>query len=502
LRTATRHGLARFAVPAIFFVAVLLRVSTLNERGVWRDEVYTLELVHLPFTKMMAAIRDTEGTPPLYYIVAWVWARVAGSDPVGLRLLSALFGIGTVLALFYAAATLVSRRAGLIAALLGATSPLLVWYSQEARSYALGVLLITVSLWLTASIARSGTASHSRLVTWAAVCGVALTVHYFTVFVVTAEAVWLVVVLRKQRRAAIGAVAAVALVGLALVPLARMQRSNTGYIGSEPLLRRLLQVPAQFLAGPQPSVQLLAAVGLAPLAVAVWLLVRQGGARERSGAVFAVGVGFAALLVPVALSLGGIDYLLPRNLLFAWPAVAIAAACGLAAGAPNRMALAATVALCLLGTVIVVVTASEPKFGQADWRAAARAAGDPVANRLVVISPGGDGLSYQFYRPTARPVCGRHIAIEEILVLVGPKSSHALGSNPVVPRLGSVHPPGAFHVTQLTDAPTYTLLRLRAHRATRVSAAALTALAHDPQADVLVEARTGPTLNLSALTCH
>jgi len=65
LRTATRHGLARLAVPAILFVAVLLRVSTLNERGVWRDEVYTIELLHLPFTKMMAAIRDTEGTPPL-----------------------------------------------------------------------------------------------------------------------------------------------------------------------------------------------------------------------------------------------------------------------------------------------------------------------------------------------------------------------------------------------------------------------------------------------------
>ena len=201
MRTATRHGLARFAVPAIFFVAALLRVSTLNERGVWRDEVYTIELVHLPFTKMMAAIRDTEGTPPLYYILAWAWARVAGSDPVRLRLLSALFGIGAVLGLFYAAATLVSRRAGLIAALLGATSPLLVWYSQEARAYTLGVLLITVSLWLTASIARTGTTSHSRLVAWAAVCGLALTVHYFTVFVVTAEAVWLVVVLRRQRRA-------------------------------------------------------------------------------------------------------------------------------------------------------------------------------------------------------------------------------------------------------------------------------------------------------------
>ena len=45
-----------------------------------------------------------------------------------------------------AGAKLVSRRAGLIAAALTACSPLLIWYSQEARSYEMLVLMASVSL--------------------------------------------------------------------------------------------------------------------------------------------------------------------------------------------------------------------------------------------------------------------------------------------------------------------------------------------------------------------
>ena len=34
--------------------------------------------------------------PPLYYLLAWVWAEVSGLGAVGLRSLSALAGVATV----------------------------------------------------------------------------------------------------------------------------------------------------------------------------------------------------------------------------------------------------------------------------------------------------------------------------------------------------------------------------------------------------------------------
>ena len=91
-------------------------------------------------------IPQTESTPPLYYSVAWAWARVFGYGEVGLRSLSALAGVALIPVVYGAGAKLVSRRAGVIVAALAACSPLLIWYSQEARSYELLALLTGVSL--------------------------------------------------------------------------------------------------------------------------------------------------------------------------------------------------------------------------------------------------------------------------------------------------------------------------------------------------------------------
>ena len=90
---------------------------------------------------MLGLIPQTESTPPLYYCVAWVWARVFGYGEAALRSLSALAGVLPCRSRTAPARKLVSRRAGLIAAALAACNPLLIWYSQEARSYELLVLL-------------------------------------------------------------------------------------------------------------------------------------------------------------------------------------------------------------------------------------------------------------------------------------------------------------------------------------------------------------------------
>src|SRR5213078_1747237 len=87
------------------------------------------------------ALPGSESTPPLYYILAWLWTRVFGLDEAGLRSLSALAGTLTIPVAYFIAARLASVRAGIAAAALVAVNPLLWWYSQEARSYALVVLL-------------------------------------------------------------------------------------------------------------------------------------------------------------------------------------------------------------------------------------------------------------------------------------------------------------------------------------------------------------------------
>ena len=127
-------------------LAAVLRFYRLGHQGFWFDEGNTALLVHFSPGKMFGLIPQTESTPPLYYCVAWVWARIFGYGEAGLRSLSALAGVLTVPVAYGAARKLISRRAGLIAAALTACNPLLIWYSQEARSYSLLVLLTAVAL--------------------------------------------------------------------------------------------------------------------------------------------------------------------------------------------------------------------------------------------------------------------------------------------------------------------------------------------------------------------
>ncbi len=128
-------------------LAAVLRFSTLGGQSLWYDETVTASLVRLPFDEFLRALPDSETAPPLYYVLAWIWARVFGSSDLALRSLSAVIGTLVVPAAFLAARELVSRRTGILVALFATVSPLLVWYSQEARAYSLLVLLSTLSLY-------------------------------------------------------------------------------------------------------------------------------------------------------------------------------------------------------------------------------------------------------------------------------------------------------------------------------------------------------------------
>ncbi len=96
-------------------------------------------MLHASLGSTLRAVVHTENTPPLWYLIAWVDSRVLGDGEVALRLPSALAGIATVPVAWLIGSELAGRRAAVLAAALVAVNPLFVWYSQEARAYALFV---------------------------------------------------------------------------------------------------------------------------------------------------------------------------------------------------------------------------------------------------------------------------------------------------------------------------------------------------------------------------
>jgi 4-amino-4-deoxy-L-arabinose transferase-like glycosyltransferase len=400
-------------VVALTVAGAALRFSTLDVQSFWHDEAVTAHrIIRHSLFATIGKVPGSESTPPLYYMLAWLWTRVFGISEPGLRSLSALIGTATVPVAYRAARTLAPRRAPAVAtAALAAVSPVLVWYSQEARAYILLVLLGALSFLFFLRALRGG--ERRDLAWWAVVSALALCAHYFAVFVVLPEVAWL---LRSRVRGARPAVGVVALVGAALLPLAIHQanQGHTSWISSIPLKTRVGDLLKEFVIGPSgsPTVALSVVAGLL-VGLALVLLAVRGGERERLDARPPLIVGGVAILLPLALAIVSLDYFFPRNLIAAWLPLAtlVGLGCGLAA-ARRIGALTAAVLCCTLLAITISVNFND-RLQRPDWRGVAHALGPAhVARAIVVPHTGDDPLEY--YMPAAAHLVRRHATVSEV----------------------------------------------------------------------------------------
>ena len=374
-RARTLSGPTAATVAALTLLAAVLRFTRIGHQGFWFDEANTAQLVHFSPGKMLGLIPRSESTPPLYYSVAWIWARVFGYGEAGLRSLSAVLGVALVPVAFATGAKLSSRRAGLIAAALVACSPLLNWYSQEARSYEMLAFLASASL-LAFAYARDDPTPRA-LAVWVITSALALATHYYAVLIVAPEALWLLAMHRRRREVQI-AFGFVGLCGLGLLALALAQNANgrDRWIAGAPLGRRLGQVVPQFAVSFEgPGRGVLEPLAIAIIVLALVLLATCARAAERRGALVAGSLALAGLVISLVLIALGFDDLLTRNLLALWLPAALVVAGGLAAPRPRAVGLVAAAALCLIGVVTTIGVAVDRNYQRPDWRVVARVLG-------------------------------------------------------------------------------------------------------------------------------
>ena len=134
---------------------------------------------------------------PLYHILLHLFTRVFGVSEFALRTPSAIYGVVSVLLLYYLAKDLFDKKVARLAALLLALCPLHIWYSQESRMYSLWVMLILACLIVFSKILKE---ANWRL--WFALIVLAsLSVWTFinSVFVFAAMGFYLLVYVKEYR---------------------------------------------------------------------------------------------------------------------------------------------------------------------------------------------------------------------------------------------------------------------------------------------------------------
>ncbi|MDX6602332.1 MAG: mannosyltransferase [Solirubrobacterales bacterium] len=386
----TRTG-ALWVLALLTALGAAMRFASLDVQSFHHDEVITAARV-IPgsFGDMLHAVKASESNPPLYYVLAWGWAKAFGAHEVGLRSLSALFGVATVPLAYCIGAELSSRRAGLIAAALVAVSPMLIWYSQEARSYAILVFFCAASLLFFARALR--TRSGRDLALWALASALALCSHYFAVFAVAIEALWLLIALRHRWRVVLPAAAAVAATGLALIPLisAQVNPTHIGWIEESLLSTRFFEAGVSFLVGEtghviaEPPRERYAILPLLMIGAALLLVAVRGSRRERRGALLSLVVGLGVAILALLAALLGKDYVVERNLLPTLVPLGVAAAIGFGADRARRLGLLLALALCAYLIAFDVHVARTPNLQRPDFRGIVEELGPPRVPRAIV----------------------------------------------------------------------------------------------------------------------
>jgi mannosyltransferase len=412
---------AWWPLAALALLAAVLRFATLGEQSFWFDEAFTpVHVLHDGLGATLHSVVHTENTPPLWYLIAWVDVRIFGDGAIALRFPSALAGVATVPVVWAICESLggrtgAGRRAAIIAAAIVAVDPLFVWYSQEARSYGLFVLLGALTMLGFVRVLEAPT--RARLVAFALAGTLALLTHYFAIFLLVPMALWLLLDARV-RQPALPALAAIGVVGLALVPLISAQGGHgTQWIGRWALSSRLQAIPQYYLTGYSSAslgrgVELLVALPiLAGAAFGAWRLAappRQADAVSpplRRAVWIALSLAAFAVLAPIVLAVLGADYLAPRNLVAAMIPVTVVIALLLALVDPRALGdgLAALAVLALL--IVSIDVDLSPRLQRGNWRdlaaAIERHGGAAGAARAVTTVELG-AAPVEYYLPSAR----------------------------------------------------------------------------------------------------
>jgi len=138
---------ASWLVIIITLIGGFLRVFLLEYKGMWLDEAFSVWLANHSVVDILQWIVKIDQHPPLYYLLLHYWIALNGDTPYYARLLSALFGAGTIPVIYLIGKRMSGVVMGLAAAVFLALSPFNIYFAQETRMYTLLMFNAAVAIY-------------------------------------------------------------------------------------------------------------------------------------------------------------------------------------------------------------------------------------------------------------------------------------------------------------------------------------------------------------------
>jgi uncharacterized membrane protein len=231
LRRAWRRADLTWVV-SLCLAGLAIRLST--DRSVWIDEAISVHEASQPYPTMLQTLRVADVHPPLYFTLLWGVIHATGSTAETVVRIPSLVPGTLLVAMAYAAARdLWDRRTARFAGVIAAIGPAAVWYSQDARMYALFMLFSVVAGWMLIRVLRDGRWRDAA--TFTVACALMMWTQYDTALPVatmfaTLVGVAVTRVVRTHRwRLLAQAVVSAMLMAAALIPLVPWVQQQYGH---------------------------------------------------------------------------------------------------------------------------------------------------------------------------------------------------------------------------------------------------------------------------------
>ncbi len=172
----------------------------LGHSSFWYDELFTAWVVksdHNPAHVFSRILTDLH--PPVYYFSTYLYSLVAGTSDAALRSYSALAVAGTAGLILWATRRVLSFNARLVACGLMLGSKYAFYMAQNARSYALCMLIGAAMLGVALSLLKDERRRWAKLLGLFALAALGAFTHYFVTFEAVALCLVLALYLPKQR---------------------------------------------------------------------------------------------------------------------------------------------------------------------------------------------------------------------------------------------------------------------------------------------------------------
>ena len=130
-------------VPPLAALVVML--GGIEGASYFPDESATLCAVHRSFSQLQSMLYNIDAVHGPYYMLIWVVARFGGTSELAIRMPSALAMVVAAAGVAAIGRRVVSPRAGLAAGLVFAGLPLVSFYGQDARPYAIMTAFATLA---------------------------------------------------------------------------------------------------------------------------------------------------------------------------------------------------------------------------------------------------------------------------------------------------------------------------------------------------------------------